>query len=135
MSQTGPRTPARASSTSCESPRSPLAGAMAKRVLVTGMCAPHRLEAAMSHEPDWNPDILLAGAVRKAAKAADDASAAISRAVRTDVELPADISEVELVRYRLERELRDARDRIRALEGAIKTTAKVLAPYAGGNSR
>ena len=63
-----------------------------------------------------------------------NASAAISRASRTDVELPADISEIELVQYRLERELRDARDRIRALEGAIKTTAKVLAPYAGNGT-
>jgi hypothetical protein len=108
---------------------------MAKRVLVTGMCAPHRLEAAMSREPDWNSRHLVGWCCGKAAKAADDASAAISRAVRTDVELPADISEVELVQYRLERELRDAPDRIRALEGAIKTTAKVLAPYAGGNSR
>ena len=58
----------------------------------------------------------------------DPSTAAISRASRTDVELPPDISEVELVQYRLERELRDARDRIRALEGAIKTTAKMLAP-------
>jgi hypothetical protein len=45
--------------------------------------------------------------------------------------LPPDISETELIQYRLERELRDARDRIRALEGAIKTTARVLAPYVG----
>jgi hypothetical protein len=47
----------------------------------------------------------------------DPSTAAISRASCTDVELPPDISEVELVQYRLERELRDARDRIRALEG------------------
>ena len=40
-----------------------------------------------------------------------DPSAIISRTIRTDVELPEDISEVELVQYRLERELRDARDR------------------------
>ena len=86
---------------------------------------------------DPNPNTLLAGYVRNAAKgaAAPDASGVISRAVRSDTELPADISEVELVQYRLERELRDARDRIRALEGAIKTTARVLAPYAGGNGR
>jgi hypothetical protein len=48
--------------------------------------------------------------------------------------LPPDISEVELLQYRLERELRDARDRIRALEGAIRTTTKVLAPYAGNST-
>jgi hypothetical protein len=57
----------------------------------------------------------------------------ISRTVRTDVELPADISEIELRQYALETELRQARDRIRHLEQAIRTTAKVLAPYAGGN--
>ena len=61
----------------------------------------------------------------------DPSTAAISRAVRSDTELPPDISETELIQYRLERELRDARDRIRALEGAIKTTARVLAPYVG----
>jgi hypothetical protein len=51
------------------------------------------------------------------------------------VPLPDDISETELKQYALEHELRAAPDRIRALEGAIKTTAKVLAPYAGGNGR
>ena len=61
------------------------------------------------------------------------ASAIISRTVRTDVELPADISEIELRQHALETELRQARDRIRHLEQAITTTAKVLAPYAGGN--
>jgi hypothetical protein len=47
----------------------------------------------------------------------DPSTAAISRAVRTDVELPPDVSEVELRQYALERELRDARNRIRHLEG------------------
>jgi hypothetical protein len=62
-------------------------------------------------------------------------TAAISRVVRTDVDLPEDISEIELKQYALETELRQAQARIRALEGAIKTTAKVLAPYAGGGGR
>ena len=44
------------------------------------------------------------------------ASAIISRTVRTDVELPADISEIELRQHALETELRQARDRIRHLE-------------------
>jgi hypothetical protein len=58
-------------------------------------------------------------------------TAAISRTVRTDVDLPEDISEIELKQYALETELRQLRAEVQALRGAIRTTAKVLAPYAG----
>jgi hypothetical protein len=68
------------------------------------------------------------------AMAHPDSSAIISRTVRTDVPLDPDISEVELRQYALETELRQAQARIRALEGAIKTTARVLAPYAGNGT-
>ena len=56
----------------------------------------------------------------------------ISRSVRTDVPLPEDVSELELVQYRLEQELRAARARIRALEGTLRVVSKTVAPYAGG---
>jgi hypothetical protein len=64
----------------------------------------------------------------------DPSTAVISRAVRTDVELPEDISEIELKQYALETELRQLRAEVQALRGAIRTTAKVLAPYAGNGT-
>ena len=60
------------------------------------------------------------------------ASAAIDRTIRTDVELPADISEIELKQYELERELRQLRDTVKHLEGALRCVATVVKPYAGG---
>ena len=64
----------------------------------------------------------------------DPSTAVISSAVRTDVELPEDISEIELKQYALETELRQLRAEVQALRGAIRTTAKVLAPYAGNGT-
>jgi hypothetical protein len=56
-----------------------------------------------------------------------DPSAIISR----DVELPEDISEVELRQYELETELRRLRDTVRHLGGALRCVATVVKPYAG----
>jgi hypothetical protein len=64
-----------------------------------------------------------------------DPSAIISRVVRTDVELPADITEEQLRTHGLEVELRHAQDRIRHLEQALKTAGRVLQPYLAGNGR
>jgi hypothetical protein len=78
-----------------------------------------------------NPDDLL----RRATLPRPSQTDVVARAVRTDVPLPDDISEVELIQYRLERELRDARDRIRALEGTLRRVAGLVKPYLGGNGR
>jgi hypothetical protein len=64
-----------------------------------------------------------------------DPLAAISRAIRTDVPLPDDISEEHLHVHALESELRRLRDTVRHLEGALRCVAKVVKPYAGGTGR
>ena len=72
--------------------------------------------AAMADFTYPNPATLIRRAVRSDPPLpTPSATDAISRAVRTDVPLPDDISGVELTQYRLERELRDARDRVRRL--------------------
>ena len=99
-------------------------------VVVLGMCFSPS-EAPM---PDWTypaPRDLI----RRAANTIPTASDRISRSIRTDVPLDSDISEVELVQYRLERELRDAQARIRALEGTLHCVAKVVKPYLPPNGR
>ena len=73
--------------------------------------------------------------IRRAANTIPTASDRISRSIRTDVPLNYDISEVELVQYRLERELRDAQAHIPALEGTLHCVAKVVKPYLPPNGR
>jgi hypothetical protein len=89
----------------------------------------------MANRTEPNPDVLLAGYVRHAAKAADDASAAISRTIRTDVELPDSVTEETLQLHAAEAELRQMRDRVRHLEQALRTAGRVLQPYLAGNGR
>jgi hypothetical protein len=91
----------------------------------------------MSFIPEPNPDAPLAPFVRHAAKgaAAPDASAAISRTVRTDVPLPDDITEEQLRAHGLEVELRVMRDRVRHLEQVLRAAGRVLQPYLAGNGR
>jgi hypothetical protein len=87
----------------------------------------------MSRQPDFNPDILLAGYVRHAAKAADDASAVISRTIRDDRPLPQEVTETDLRAHAAEVELRAMRDRVRHLEQALRAAGRVLQPYLAGN--
>jgi hypothetical protein len=63
----------------------------------------------------------------------NDSFAIISRTVRSDTELPPDVSEEALHLFEAQRELRAMRDRVRHLEQALRAAGRVLAPYAGGN--
>jgi hypothetical protein len=74
-----------------------------------------------------NPDVFLRTAL-SVPSAAATLDAARRGSGNADI---GDVSAGDLATYELQRELKAAQARIRALEGAIKTTAKVLAPYAG----
>jgi hypothetical protein len=65
--------------------------------------------------------VLCSATLLEALMPTSDSSAIIGRTIRTDVELPDDISEVELRQYALETELRAA--------------GRVLAPYLAGSRR
>jgi hypothetical protein len=80
----------------------------------------------MSRTSDCNPDILLAGYVRRTASVAapDPPAAEVG-----------DASAADLAVYEVRGELRRAQARIRHLEQALRAAGRVLAPYVGGNGR
>jgi hypothetical protein len=91
--------------------------------------------AAMSDFTYPNPTTLIRRAVRSDPPLpTPSATDAIGRTVRTDVPLPDDISEVELTQYQLERELRDARDRVRHLDQTLHCVFTVVKPCAGNGA-